>query len=127
MSKPPPSTQPGVTYTVHADHVLVVDATGEQWRIPIKNAGPSTLRRAANFGRAVAKHAAAGAHRATDAQVDARWAICQGCDWFKVAGHTGKCQHITCGCVLAPSTYTGRNKLRWAEQVCPIGHWGARP
>lgn len=91
-------------------------------------AEPSLLAKAGNFARATAGHVAAGLPQATDDQVAERFAICQGCEIFKPKGDgQGVCTHASCGCNLKTVGLTGRNKLRWADSVCPLGKWAAAP
>lgn len=131
----PPPDQEGVIYDgSNPRFVLVTDTiNNKKWQIP-RTRSPSIGRKAANFTKAAIKHAAAGSPRATDAQVDERFAICQQCPsgYYKITQEEihedllpelGTCLHKSCGCVLAPSTYRGKNKLRWADQQCPEGHW----
>lgn len=87
---------------------------------------PSLARKAVNFAVAGTKHLAAGRPQATDEQVAARFEICKGCELFKPKQEGyGVCQHPSCGCALKTVGLAGMNKLRWADQVCPIGKWGA--
>lgn len=89
---------------------------------------PSLARKARNFARASTQHALAGFPEATDDQVAERFAICQACEIFKPAGDSqGVCTHSTCGCSLKTVGLTGRNKLRWADQACPLGKWQPLP
>ena len=80
-------------------------------------AGPSLLQKAANFAAAATKHIAAGAPMATEEQVAARFAICQGCEHFD-----GKaCRK--CGCpVVRERQFV--SKLSWSGESCPVGKWG---
>lgn len=93
--------------------------------------GPSLLRQAANFSGAVARHIAAGRPQATDEQVAARWAVCQAnqCGLFRLLGEgQGQCLHKSCGCSLkmvGSESSVAPNKLRWADQKCPVGLWQA--
>jgi hypothetical protein len=73
---------------------------------------PSLLRKAANFGKAIVDHVAAGMPTASDATVRERLATCQECDRF--GAENREC--LVCGCQLDI-------KVRWAEQRCPIGKW----
>jgi hypothetical protein len=75
-------------------------------------AGPGLLTRAANFGKAIVSHVAAGRPAADAATVEARWATCRACPMFDAAGVVCR----ACGCHL-------EIKIRWAEQCCPIGKW----
>ena len=80
-------------------------------------APPSLLTKAANFATSAVKHIAAGAPRCSQEQVDARFAICQGCPHFD-----GKACRL-CGCpVVREQAYI--SKLSWANEKCPAGKWG---
>lgn len=81
---------------------------------------PSLLRKGQNFTRASIEHARSGFQLATDEQVEERFAICQACPIFKpIKDGEGVCTHTSCGCSLKRVGVKGKNKLRWAEQVCP--------
>lgn len=87
-------------------------------------AEPNLMVKAKNFSKASVRHAAAGFPEATDEQVAERFAICQACDIFKPKSEgQGVCTHKSCGCALKAVGLTGRNKLRWADSVCPLGKW----
>jgi len=95
---------------------LVVDETHPSYpRVP--KPGVSLLQKAANFATSSVKHIAAGAPRCTQEQIDARFAICQGCEHFD-----GKaCRQ--CGCpVVRERQFI--SKLSWAGEKCPVGKWG---
>jgi hypothetical protein len=79
--------------------------------------GVSLATKARNFAASAAKHVAAGMPQATDEQVAARFAICQGCEHFD-----GKaCRK--CGCpVVREKKFL--SKLSWAGESCPVGKWG---
>lgn len=95
---------------------------------PAVLAEPSLLAKAVNFGKAAAKHVAAGRPLATDETVAERFAICQSCEIFKPKSvGEGVCTHKSCGCNLKTVGLTGRNKLRWADQACPLAKWKALP
>jgi hypothetical protein len=59
-----------------------------------------------------------GFQTTSDAALNKRLEICQGCDFWDAQGfsHTGRCKK--CGC----STWA---KLRLATERCPIGKWEA--
>lgn len=91
-------------------------------------AEPSLMAKAKNFSKAIAKHVAAGRPLATDEAVAERFAICQACDIFKPKSEgQGVCTHKSCGCALKAVGLAGRNKLRWADSVCPLGKWAELP
>lgn len=78
---------------------------------------PPLAERLRNFAASAAKHVAAGMPRATDEQIAARFAICQGCE-FLAGGACSKC-----GCpVVREAKFI--SKLSWANESCPVGKWG---
>lgn len=81
------------------------------------SAPPSLMQKAKNFATSAAKHIASGMPRCTQEQIDARFAICQGCEFLKDNACT------KCGC---PINREKRfiSKLSWANEKCPIGKWG---
>ena len=85
-----------------------------------RKAGPSLLSRVANFATSAAAHVAAGMPRASDEEIERRFAICQGCEHYD-----GKaCKQ--CGCpVVRESRFV--SKLSWANEKCPAGKWGPVP
>lgn len=99
--------------------------------------GPGIVRAAANFGRAVAKHVATGAHHATASQILERYEICANCPSgmfqemprdkrnfrIKEVEGVGKCLDMGCGCFLHREDKQP-NKLAMASQSCPQNHWG---
>lgn len=77
---------------------------------------PSTLEKVKNFAGSAARHVAAGMPRATDEEVERRYAICQGCEFLKNDACT------KCGCpIVRRKKFI--SKLSWADQKCPIGKW----
>jgi hypothetical protein len=79
--------------------------------------GPSLLVKAVNFATSAARHIAAGAPRASDAEIERRFAICQGCEHYDGKACT------KCGCpVVRESRFV--SKLAWAGEKCPVGKWG---
>lgn len=81
-----------------------------------------TKRRFRNFVVAATQHAAAGFPQASDADVAARFAICKTCEKYRPkTGDAGEC--VACGCNVKAVGLSGLNKLRWADQACPIGKW----
>jgi len=78
---------------------------------------PTFVTKAANFATSAAKHLAAGMPQATEEQVAARFAICQGCEHFDGTA----CRQ--CGCpVVREKKFL--SKLSWAGESCPVGKWG---
>ena len=99
---------------VQRGEVLTVD---ERHPAFPKTALPSLARQAANFATSAAKHIAAGAPRCTQEQVDARFAVCQGCEHYD-----GRACRL-CGCpVVREQAFV--SKLSWANEKCPAGKWG---
>lgn len=82
-----------------------------------QTAPPSLLQKAANFASSAVKHVAAGMPKASQEQVDQRFAICQGCEHYD-----GKACRL-CGCpVVREQAFV--SKLSWANEKCPAGKWG---
>ncbi len=81
---------------------------------------PSLARRAANFGKAAAKHVRKGRPRASDALVAARLAVCQGdattphCTSYRPSDKA--CSERKCGCYVEV-------KATWQDSTCPRGLW----
>lgn len=79
--------------------------------------GPSLLTKAANFAKSAAAHVAAGMPRASDEEIERRFAICQGCEFYDGKACT------KCGCpVVREQKFV--SKLAWANEKCPVGKWG---
>ena len=94
---------------------LVVDETHPAY--PRAKPGVSLIQQAVNFVTSAAKHVAAGMPRASEEEIARRFAICQGCEFFK----DNSC--MKCGCpVIRTKKYI--SKLAWADQECPVGKWG---
>jgi hypothetical protein len=112
-------------YTLDEVRPCIVSEDGE--RITVDETHPAYPRtakpgltlpeKARNFATSAARHIAAGMPQATDEQVAARFAICQGCEHFD-----GKaCRK--CGCpVVRQKKFL--SKLSWAGESCPVGKWG---
>lgn len=83
-------------------------------------------QKAATFAKSAARHIAAGMPQATDAQVAQRFAICQACPHF-IPKSDGQGECSKCGCGLKSIGVAGINKLRWADEACPVGRWKALP
>lgn len=80
----------------------------------------SWLGKVKNFAIASAKHVAAGAPMASDAEILRRHDICLGCEFLR----NGAC--VKCGCpVVRERKYV--SKLSWADSECPVGKWGKAP
>jgi len=96
---------------------ITVDETHPAYPRPKPVAGPSLVQRAANFAASAAKHVAAGMPHCTQEQIDARFAICQGCEHYD-----GRACRL-CGCpVVREKQFV--SKLSWANEKCPAGKWG---
>lgn len=94
-----------------------VTVPGASAPVAVCKASLTLLQKAANFATSAAKHIAAGAPRCTQEQVDARFAICQGCQFFDGRACT------KCGCpVVRERQFV--SKLSWANEKCPAGKWG---
>jgi hypothetical protein len=95
--------------------MITVDETHEAYPRERKP-GPSLLTKAANFAKSAAAHVAAGMPRASDAEIERRFAICQGCEFYDGKACT------QCGCpVVRESRFV--SKLAWANEKCPVGKW----
>jgi hypothetical protein len=71
---------------------------------------PSLVRRAANFGKAVVRHVAAGCPKVSEEEKVRRMALCLACEHWS----QGRCTQ--CGCFTAAKTARAREK-------CPVGKW----
>ena len=80
-------------------------------------ATPSLLQKAANFATSTARHVAAGMPQCTQEQIDARFTICQGCQFFDGRA----CTKYECPVVREKAFVS---KLSWASEKCPAGKWG---
>jgi hypothetical protein len=79
--------------------------------------GPSLLTKALNFTRSAVNHVAAGMPSASEAEVERRFSICQGCEHYDGSACT------QCGCpVVREKKFI--SKLSWANEACPVGKWG---
>lgn len=75
------------------------------------------IQKAKNLAKSAVRHVASGMPMCTQEQVDARFAICRGCEFYK----DGACQQ--CGCPLVRERKF-ISKLSWAHEECPAGKWG---
>jgi len=80
-------------------------------------AEPGTVRRVANFSRAVVRFVANGARKVDDNVYEQRLQTCRACEHCNVERMI--CQHAHCGCRL-------RIKAAWKSESCPIGAWPAQ-
>lgn len=80
---------------------------------------PTLIEMGANFAVALAGWIAAGAPVVTEAQYQARLAVCRGCEFWSESARLGmgKCRHKKCGCT--------RLKLWLSTQGCPLNKWSA--
>ena len=97
----------------------------------VSNSPPGLAASLRNFAAAAAAHVSAGRPKASDEDVAARWSTCESneCGYFeRDASSRGSCSHTSCGCTLADIAGEAGvlfNKLRWADQACPLGLWAA--
>ncbi len=77
---------------------------------------PPLIVRGVNFAMAMARWAAAGLPRRSQAEIDERLAICQSCEFY--ANHV--CSRCGCACVEQNQVI---NKLALATEKCPEGRW----
>lgn len=78
---------------------------------------PTFAQKLKNFATSAVNHVKAGMPMCTEEQVQRRYDICLGCQFFK----DGACQK--CGCPLVRERKF-ISKLSWAHEKCPIGKWG---
>jgi len=121
----PRALMPGVkTTTVPPGIGAPIRRVSQQPKRKKRQRGPGLVRRAANFTKAATKHVCNGSPKTSLAVIQERFAICAGCDSFESTGKgNGKCLEIKCGCNLA-NDERPVNKLRWADQECPLKKWG---
>lgn len=83
-----------------------------------RNCGPSRVRRAVNFTKALVNHVLSGAELADNEEIERRFNICQTCPLYENA----RCKHNDCGCnILNKQKFL--NKLAWKDQTCPENKW----
>jgi hypothetical protein len=75
---------------------------------------PGLLKKAANFTKAVVKHAADGLERLPEEQYLERLTVCESCETYNV--EKGVCRDWRCGCSL-------KKKAWWRSEECPKGKW----
>lgn len=73
---------------------------------------PPLLSQAGRYAVAQARHLAAGMPEVDAATLEARLAVCRGCDRYRPSDE--RC--AACGCVL-------RSKAVRSIEVCPLGRW----
>ena len=78
---------------------------------------PSFVGKVMNFAGALRDHIQAGMPMATEEQIQARYAICQACEYLKNDACT------KCGCPISGKKQF-ISKLSWADSQCPVGKWG---
>lgn len=98
-----------------ADTITVDETSPAYPRAP--KPGLSIVQRASNFTRSAVRHVVAGLPRASDAEIERRWSICQACEHLA----DGKCRK--CGCPIIRERQF-LSKLAWATESCPAGKWG---
>ena len=79
---------------------------------------PPLLIRGWNFAKAMARWTLGGMPRRSQAEIEARLAICQACEFLK----NNHCTQCGCACV---ATNRLINKLALATESCPLGRWPA--
>ena len=117
-SMPPPASVSEITAALENVDAAIVSVTDVPSIMAASHQPPpSLLTKAANFATSAARHVAAGMPQCTQEQIDARFAICQGCEHYD-----GKACRL-CGCpVVREQAYI--SKLSWAGEKCPVGKWG---
>lgn len=75
---------------------------------------PTLLKKAANFTKALVKHAADGLERLPEEAYQQRLTICSTCEAFNP--EKGVCRDWRCGCSL-------HKKAWWRSEDCPRGCW----
>lgn len=78
------------------------------------------LKRMLNFTRQGIAHLMSRTPTCTQAQIDARASVCEGCEFFNWRERT--CDHIDCGCSMTPDKKF-LSALAWADKQCPLGRW----
>lgn len=106
----------GCIVSQDGDQITVDETHPDYPRAPKPGAAPSLLQKAKNFAQAAVSHVASGMPRASDEEIERRFAICQGCEFYK----DNACQK--CGCPVNREKKL-ISKLAWADQKCPVGHW----
>ena len=84
-----------------------------------KNSSDSSVsfaQKVKNFAKATAQHISKGLPMCNEEQILERYAICEGCEFFKDRTCT------KCGCPISRDRLFA-SKLAWADQECPIGKW----
>jgi hypothetical protein len=81
---------------------------------------PSMAQQLLNFGLAGLKHVANGMAEVPEATFRMRLEICHGCPSGEYDAGQKRCR--ACGCGVDSRAFA--NKLRWASESCPRGHWG---
>lgn len=79
--------------------------------------GPPLVEKVRNFAKSAVKHLASGMPMCTQEQIDRRFEICKGCEFFQ----GDAC--VKCGCPLVREKKFV-SKLSWANESCPVGKWG---
>lgn len=111
-------------YTLDEVRACIVSEDGDQITVdethpayPRAIAPPSFLQKAKNFLASAATHIQAGMPMCTEEEVARRFAICQGCEFYK----DNAC--LKCGCPVQREKQF-LSKLSWANERCPVGKWG---
>lgn len=78
------------------------------------------LNKIKTFIKALFFHIGCGMPKSTQEEINNRWLICCGCEFFENDNKQSKC--LQCGCNLSTEKKF-LNKLAWADQKCPINRW----
>ena len=116
------NSQWSVVYHTQVNHGLTVLGC----RPEDKPALPSLPRMAWNYAKAIAKHAATGAKKATAETVESRMEKCSLClqRTSEENGEQVLNRCAVCGCYLDEGPGGREGKLEWAESFCPLAQWG---
>lgn len=79
----------------------------------------SLILKIKNFAKALYFHIGYGLPKCTQEQIDKRYLICLGCEFYDACNK----ECLQCGCNVLPQKKF-LNKLAWADQKCPIDKWG---
>lgn len=91
--------------------------------------GVPIVKKVMNFTKAITKHTITSIVGekvyCSESQIKDRLSICNNCNLFKKfneEGTAGICTHNSCGCTISDNIVF-LNKLRWADQECPLKKW----
>ena len=77
-----------------------------------------TFQQVKTFFKSLVFHVWSGFPKATQTEINERFAICTGCEMY----HKESSQCMMCGCNLSTKKIF-LNKLAWADQQCPLNKW----